>query len=558
MPLFIEESARLAAALAERRPPDEVARRLRERVPGSLRDLLAARLDQWPEARGAAQVGAALGRHFSHALIEAVCAHPGWALPGAALADQLQALVQAGLLTVQQEGGQTVYAFHHALLRDAAHQSLLARDRRRLHGVIASVLQAQFAPLCEAQPELLAWHQEQAGDTAAALAAWELAARRATARSAHHEAQGHLHRALALLADSGAAEGAPATGAPARLATELRLQLLLAGRAAELADALVAGLGPSPEPLAWLQAHWAQANLLFHTGQVPQALALADHCLAGWAERAARAGGAPARGLLLQHPAVMCHSYAAWALWALGQADAALARARQAVALAEQLQHPFSLGQALGFLAVAHHFRGETAAGLQAAERAVAVCEAGGFAVWLAPARMLRGRLRASQGDVAGGLADISLGHAAWVASGAEVTLPFYRGLLAECLALDQRPAEALVLVDDALAAAHQHGERHCAPDLHRLRGQLLLAVGGADAHMQAQACWLHGLAEARAMQLPGLALRCATALARHWAGHGRPAEAARLLDEVLPAVAAGGASPDTAEAEAVRAALVQ
>jgi len=144
------------------------------------------------------------------------------------------------------------------------------------------------------------------------------------------------------------------------------------------------------------------------------------------------------------------------------------------------------------------------------------------------------------------------------VASGAEVTLPFYRGLLAECLVLDLRPTEALVLVDEALAAVHQHGERHCAPDLHRLRGQLLLAVGGADAHVQAADCWQRGLAEARAMQLPGLALRCATALARLGAGQGRSAEAARLLDELLPVVAAGGASPDTAEAEALRTALAQ
>jgi predicted ATPase len=200
VPLFIEESARLAAALVQRHPGEAVAQRLRQRVPGSLRDLLAARLDQCPEARGTAQVGAALGRHFSQALIEAVCAHPGWALPGGALTAQLQALVRAGLLTVQPEGGQTVYAFHHALLRDAAHQSLLARDRRRLHGVIAQVLQGQFAPLCQAQPELLAWHQEQAGEQAAAVASWQQAARRATARSAHHEAQGHLRRAQALLA----------------------------------------------------------------------------------------------------------------------------------------------------------------------------------------------------------------------------------------------------------------------------------------------------------------------------------------------------------------------
>ena len=607
VPLFIEESARLAAALAQRHPAEAVAHSLRQRVPGSLRDLLAARLDQCAQARPAAQVGAALGRHFSRGLIEAVCAHPGWPLPGAALDVQLQALVQAGLLTVQAEGGQPVYAFHHALLRDAAHQSLLARDRRHLHGVIASVLQAAFAPLCQAQPELLAWHHEQAGDQAAALAAWEQAARRATARSAHHEAQGHLHRALALLADGPAADGGPApapVATPAlRQATELRLQLLLAGRlmatagygaaplaavyrriealaaalgdagalhrarlglegfhfmradfagASALADALVAGLGPVPEPMAWLQAHWARANLLFHTGQVPQALALADHCLAHWGSTAAVSASAAAGGGLLQHPAVSCHSYAAWALWALGQTDAALARARQAVALAEQLNHPFSLGQALGFLAVAHHFRDETEAGLQAAGRAITVCEAGGFVVWLAHARMLRGRLLASQGDVHQGLQQLTQGMAEWRATGAVVSLPFYQGLQAECLALAGRAGDALAVVDQALAAVARHGERHCAPDLQRLRGSLLWQ-GGADAD-GALAAWSSGLDEARAMQAPGLALRCALPMARHWHRQGAAARAADLLGRYLPPVLAGGASPDTRSAAALLA----
>ncbi len=200
VPLFIEESARMAAALAQQQPAVDLARRLRDSVPATLSDLLTARLDQLPQAKRVAQLGSALGRRFPRALIEAVNAHPASPIRLASLAEPLQVLRQADLLIADEEGGQPVWWFRHALLRDAAYQSLLTRDRRALHAAIAAVLAAQFQPLCASQPGLLPQHLALAGEHAAAQAGWLQAAAHASARSAHQEAADHRQRARDLAA----------------------------------------------------------------------------------------------------------------------------------------------------------------------------------------------------------------------------------------------------------------------------------------------------------------------------------------------------------------------
>ena len=200
VPLFIEESARMAALLALRQPGADVSGALRDAVPETLQGLLMARLDQLPQAKQAAQLGGALGRSFSQALIQAVNAHAASPIRLPTLGPALADLARAGLLSVQGDGDQRLYVFKHALVRDAAHQSLLARDRRQLHGAIAAVLQSQFGPLCDSQPERLALHYEQAGLDAEALAAWQRAAHHAAQRQALGEASAHVRRAQALLA----------------------------------------------------------------------------------------------------------------------------------------------------------------------------------------------------------------------------------------------------------------------------------------------------------------------------------------------------------------------
>ena len=219
VPLFIEESARMAAALSQQQPGIDLARQLREAVPATLNDLLTARLDQLPDAKRAAQLGSALGRRFPRALIEAVHQHPASPFRLPALAEPLGALLRAGVLVADEEAGQPVWHFRHALLRDAAYQSLLERDRRALHAVIAAVLAGQFQPLCDSQPGLLPQHLELAGELAAASAGWLQAAAHAAARSAHQEAAAHRQRAQELSARLARAGSGPSHGAQAEVGT---------------------------------------------------------------------------------------------------------------------------------------------------------------------------------------------------------------------------------------------------------------------------------------------------------------------------------------------------
>ena len=592
VPLFIEESARMAAALASQQPAADISAALRDAVPATLQDLLMARLDQLPLAKRAAQLGSALGRSFSWAQIEAVNGDAESPFRLATLARALDELVQAGLLTLAGEpaadSSQRSYAFKHALVRDAAYQSMLERDRKRLHASIAAVLQQQFSALCSSRPELLAQHHAQAGMAAEALAGWEQAAGQAAQRSAHAEAIAHLRLALVQLASL--AEG------PERDRHELRLQRLLASRliatagygasaveavygralllcqrvgdgvalnkvrlglegyhfmradfarAGAIAAEVAASLGPDADPLARIQSRWAQANLLFHQGQALPALALMDHCLADYPSLGHRP-------VAVQDPGVMCLCYSSWALWQLGRADESLRRAHKVVQLAERLNHPFSLGEALGFLAVSHYFRGELADGLQAAERAVEVCESGGFAVWLAHAKVMQGRLMAGLGQPEAGLAAMAQGHAMWAATGAVVTLPFYLALQAEALALAGQTGLAQARVDQALALIDRHGERYYQPELLRLKGVLLLQAGAPAS--DAEPWLLRSLACAKTLQMQGLALKTAIALAGLHAGQGRLQEAIGGLQQALAPLSEGQGTQDQQQARALLA----
>ena len=127
-------------------------------VPASLQASLMARLDRLGHAKEVAQIGAAIGREFSHAVLSAVVRKPEEELAAA-----LDGLVRAGLLFGQGVAPHATYLFKHALVQDAAYSTLLREPRRALHALIAETLESQFAQIAENQPELLAHHFTEAG-----------------------------------------------------------------------------------------------------------------------------------------------------------------------------------------------------------------------------------------------------------------------------------------------------------------------------------------------------------------------------------------------------------
>ena len=160
-------------------------------VPASLHASLMARLDRLGSAKDVAQIGAVIGREFSHALLAAV-AHK----PQAELHSALDRLIGAGLLFRQGVPPHATYLFKHGLVQDAAYGTLLREPRRALHARIAETLETQFADVAENHPELLAGHCAGAGLVEKAALLWGKAGQRSLSRSALVEATAHLTRAL--------------------------------------------------------------------------------------------------------------------------------------------------------------------------------------------------------------------------------------------------------------------------------------------------------------------------------------------------------------------------
>jgi len=198
IPLFVEE---MTKAVLEAESEDEARQTAAAMpspalvVPASLHDSLMARLDRLGPAKEMAQIGAAIGREFSHSLLSAVARQPE-----AQLYSALDRLIGAALLFRQGVPPHATYLFKHALVQDAAYGMLLREPRRALHARIADALEGQFAEIAENQPELLAHHWTEAGSIEKAASFWGKAGQRSLERSALVEAVAHLTRAVEQIA----------------------------------------------------------------------------------------------------------------------------------------------------------------------------------------------------------------------------------------------------------------------------------------------------------------------------------------------------------------------
>ena len=173
-----------------------------------------ARLDRLGSAKEVAQIGAAIGREFSYAILAAVARKPE-----PELASALDRLIATGLLFRQGVPPHASYLFKHALVQDAAYGTLLREPRRALHARIADALESQFAEITESQPELLAHHCTEAGLIEKAAGLWGKAGQRSLARSALVEAIAQFTRALDQLATL--------PGTPALRREQVKLQVAL-------------------------------------------------------------------------------------------------------------------------------------------------------------------------------------------------------------------------------------------------------------------------------------------------------------------------------------------
>ena len=253
-----------------------------------------------------------------------------------------------------------------------------------------------------------------------------------------------------------------------------------------------------------------------------------------------------------QDPGVVCRSFAAVTLWSLGYPDQALKRSHEARTLAQELSHPFSLGYSLFFGARLHEHRREAQATQEWAETLIMLSREQGFTQMSAMGTILRGWALAEQGQGAEGIAQMRQGLGTYRATAAEVTRPFFVGLLATQYGQEGQGQEGLRVLAEALTAVRTQGQHFYAAELHRLNGELLQAVPD---ERQAEAYFRQALDIARHQQAKSLELRAAMSLARLWQRQGKRAEAHALLAPIYGWFTEGF---DTADLQEARALLVE
>jgi predicted ATPase len=514
-------------------------------------------------------------------------------LPEAALHRGLAHLQAAEFLYETRLFPEPAYTFKHALTQQVAYQSLLASTRQRYHAQLAQALEARPETV-ETQPELVAHHYTEAGLAAPAVGYWQRAGQRAIERSANLEAISHFTRGaevLKTLPDSAertqqelllqtalasaciAVKGmaAPEVEQAYARAHELcqkvgdipQLVPVLQGlrryylaraeylKVRELGEQLLRLAQSLQDSIAVVEGHLALGMLLRNLGELTDARAHLEHGIALYDPQ-------QHRSLAFRHgrdPGVTSRNIAAMVLWVLGYPSQALQKSREAMALAQELSHAYSLVLALSFAAEIHTYRREGRAVQERAEAVIALSTEHGFAQYLAVGTILRGWALAEQGQGEAGITQMHQGIAAFQTIGTEAGRLRYLALLAEACGKGGQAEEGLSLLAEALAGVEKTGARDYEAELHRLRGELLLRLAVPDAP-QAEACFQHALAVARLQQAKSWELRAAMSLGRLWQQQGKRTEARELLAPIYSWFTEGFDTPDLQEAKALLEAL--
>jgi class 3 adenylate cyclase/tetratricopeptide (TPR) repeat protein len=586
VPLFIEELTKTvleSGILSEAGDHYAVAGPMAPlAIPTSLHASLLARLDSLAPTREVAQIGAALGRSFSHELISAVAGMPEQKLDGA-----LEQLASAQLIFRRGAPPDAEYTFKHALVQDAAYSTLLRSRRQQLHGRIAATLEGQFREVVTAQPALLAQHYTEAGLSEKAVGYWLKAGQQAVARSGMIEAVTQLRKGLDLL--TLLPDGVE------RRQHELDLKVTLAA-------ALVATRGYTapevvelyarvrtlceqlnqPSRLVWVVT--GQWTYHINRGELTQALQDAEELVALGETRddviikllgcnsstvtwsflgdflKARFYGE--QGVALQVPEL--HTYAdLWpddlqtaaflflslALMPLGYVDQALAWRDRGVALARERGHGNSLTQIL-FLSLVcdFHLGTDPATLLACAEEQTTLCAEHEQPYWRAHGAFHLGRALTAIGRIEEGLS-LHRDAIATLRSILGVTHPRYLIVVADTCRRTGRLTEGFTALEELEHLIKATQDRLDESLLHLARGDLLIGLNDLPA---AEASFQKAISIARRQSAKYYELRASTSLARLWRDHGKHTEACDLLAPIYGWFTEGFDTPYLREAKAL------
>jgi len=254
---------------------------------------------------------------------------------------------------------------------------------------------------------------------------------------------------------------------------------------------------------------------------------------------------------------VVCRSHDAWALWRLGYPNQGRVRSDEAVILAQQIAHPFSLGWGLTAAAICHQFCRNGRAAQACAEAAINLATEQGFPQWRAMGCIVGGWALAQQGQAQEGIEQINQGLRAFRATGAEIQRPHFLALLAEAYGTIGEPEAGLTALAEALTLVDKTGEGWYEPEVYRLKGELLLQQSSGNS-TEAETCFHHTIRIAQSQQAKSWELRSVTSLARLWHQQGKRQEAHDLLAPVYHWFTEGFDTLDLKDAKALLDALAE
>jgi predicted ATPase len=589
IPLFVEE---MTKAVLEAESEGEAQRTAAAApsptlgVPPSLHASLMARLDRLGPAKEVAQIGAAVGREFSHALLAAVARKPE-----AQLQLALDRLMEAGLPP------HASYLFKHALVQDAAYSTLLREPRRALQARIADVLESLFTEIGESQPELLAHHCTEAGLIEKAAGLWGKAGQRSLERSALAEAAEQLTRALDQIGTL------PFTAALRRKqikfqvahanalmhlrgysSPETRTSLDHARLHIERAEAL----GESPEdpllpfsvlygihcanvvafdgnvvcdlasqflalaekqqPIVPLMiGHRIMASSLLFVGDIVEALAHLEQAIALYDPIQHR----PLATLFGTDTRAVVFSWRALALWVLGYPDAAVKDADYVVEDAREIGQAATLMYALGNASCTHICCRNYAAADAQADEIADLADEKGSSMWKAKGLLHQGCVLALTGKPSHAVQSLTSGITGHRSTGATGWLPWYLSHLAHAYAELDQFGDAQRCIGEAMTPVERTNERLWEAEVCRTAGEIALLTPEPDA-AKAESYFERALAVARAQQAKSWELRAAMSMARLWRDQGKRQQARDLLAPVYGWFSEGFDTLDLKEAKAL------
>lgn len=578
VPLFVEEltkSVLESGQLVEKDGAYELIGSVEElTIPATLRDSLTARLDRLGTAKEVAQLAATIGREFSYELLRAVSP-----LAEAALKSEIDRLVAAELIYRKGFSSRARYLFRHALIQDAAYDSLLKRERLRYNHDIAQTLEQRFSKMVESRPDLLAHYYTEAERREPAIRYWQRAAEHTMEQSANLEAIEHAHRGLAVvesLPESvdrhlqelplqsalGAALtaargfGEPAVAQAYTRAHELcelvgdteqqfwilrglwgnHLLRLDVSETLRLGREVLRLAESRQDPDYLFEGHFSLGVPLFLVGELAEARQNLEQAVSLDAEE--RSHRRPARAQDVYDTGVGCRCWLAWVLWTLGYPDRALASVEQARALSDRISHPFSVAFS-GFFALWIHEARRDWPELEArAEELRALTDRKGFQMFGMIADLMLQRSRVERLSAAGqdAQADDALRRLRrGFDAGAFTGHPYSLTIVVDGCLRRGRFEAAEAYLERAVERLGASGERRWIAEVHRLEGELLLARAAEDETVQARVAehFEKALDVAHSQGALSLELRAALSLGRLWQSQGKGEEACRLLRSV-------------------------